>query len=65
MPMLDKMLRGDVKQYPITLIEGWTFKQDDGTVEIEKGIGLAPKTSHYIADGAISLLGNMQNMIYE
>ncbi|MAD79727.1 MAG: choline-sulfatase [Planctomycetaceae bacterium] len=40
----------------ITGYRGWTFKQNDGTAELEKGIGLVGDTSKYIADGAIALL---------
>ncbi len=40
----------------ITGYVGWTFKRDDGTPELEKGIGLVGETSKYIADGAIALL---------
>lgn len=35
---------------------GWTFKTDDGAVEIDKGVGLTPDTDRFIADGAISLI---------
>ena len=40
----------------ITGYRGWTFKKDDGTPELEKGIGLVGQTSRYIADGVIDLL---------
>lgn len=40
----------------ITGYRGWTFKSDDGTPELEKGIGLVGETSQHIADGAIALL---------
>lgn len=40
----------------ITGYRGWTFKTDDGTVELDKGIGLTGQTSRHIADGAIALL---------
>lgn len=40
----------------ITGYRGYTFKKDDGTPELEKGIGLVGETSRYIADGAIALL---------
>ncbi len=45
----------------ITGYRGWTFKTDDGTPELEKGIGLVGKTSQYIADGAIALLERQAN----
>ncbi|HEY6170141.1 MAG TPA: sulfatase-like hydrolase/transferase [Verrucomicrobiae bacterium] len=41
---------------PATGYTGWTFKTDDGKVELEKGIGLTPITDRHIADGAISLI---------
>lgn len=40
----------------ITGYRGWTFKKDDGSVELDKGIGLIGETSKHIADGAIALL---------
>ena len=40
----------------ITGYRGWTFKTNDGAVELEKGIGLVGETSKHIADGAIALL---------
>jgi arylsulfatase A-like enzyme len=40
----------------VTGYTGWTFKTDDGRVELEKGIGLTPITDRHIADGAIALL---------
>lgn len=40
----------------MTGYRGWTFKTDDGEVELEKGIGIVGETSRYIADGAIRLL---------
>lgn len=40
----------------ITGYRGWTFKTNDGTPELEKGIGLVGETSKHIADGAIKLL---------
>ena len=41
---------------PATGYTGWTFKTDDGAVEIEKGAGLTPDTDRFIADGAIDLI---------
>jgi arylsulfatase A-like enzyme len=35
---------------------GWTFKTDDGIVEIDKGVGLTPDTDRFITDGAIELI---------
>lgn len=40
----------------ITGYRGWTFKADDGTPELDKGIGLTGQTSRHIADGAIGFL---------
>lgn len=40
----------------ITGYRGWTFKDADGTPELDKGIGVVGETSKYIADGAIELL---------
>lgn len=40
----------------ITGYRGWTFKMDNGTPELEKGIGLVGTNSRHIADGAIDLL---------
>ena len=40
----------------ITGYRGWTFKDNEGKPELEKGIGLVGETSRYIADGAIELL---------
>lgn len=35
---------------------GWTFKDDRGQPEIEKGVGLTPDTDRYISDGAVELI---------
>jgi arylsulfatase A-like enzyme len=40
----------------VTGYTGWTFKTNDGKVEIEKGVGLTPITDRHIADGAIAML---------
>jgi arylsulfatase A-like enzyme len=40
----------------VTGYTGWTFKTNDGKVELEKGIGLTPITDRHIADGAIALI---------
>ncbi|MEM1244637.1 MAG: endolytic transglycosylase MltG [Pseudomonadota bacterium] len=40
MEILMKMVRGEVKHYDITLVEGWTFKQ------IKAALALAPKLTH-------------------
>ena len=40
----------------ITGYRGWTFKTDDGKVELKKGIGLTAKTSRYIGDAAVELI---------
>jgi arylsulfatase A-like enzyme len=41
---------------PVTGFGDWSFKTDDGKVELEKGIGLTPTTDRHIADGAIALI---------
>ena len=41
---------------PVTGFGNWAFEQDDGTRELEKGIGLTPLTDRHIADGAIALI---------
>jgi arylsulfatase A-like enzyme len=41
---------------PATGYTGWTFKTNDGRVEIEKGVGLTPDTDRFIADGAIDII---------
>lgn len=46
----------DTQGHPVTGYTGFTFKTDDGRVELEKGIGLTPVTSQHIADGAIAFL---------
>ena len=43
----------DDRGRPLTGYRGWTFKTDDGKAELDKGVGLQPDNSHYIADGAI------------
>ncbi|MEQ1852044.1 MAG: sulfatase-like hydrolase/transferase, partial [Chthoniobacteraceae bacterium] len=46
----------DGRGHPLTGYRGWTFKTDEGKVEIEKGIGLTPRSSEYIADAAIEFV---------
>lgn len=46
----------DSQGHLVTGYGGWTFKTDDGRVEMEKGVGLTPRTSEHIADGAIAFL---------
>lgn len=41
---------------PATGYVGWTFKTDDGRVELEKGVGLTPDTDRYIGDAAVELV---------
>ncbi|MFA6543330.1 MAG: sulfatase-like hydrolase/transferase [Limisphaerales bacterium] len=41
---------------PATGYVGWTFKTDDGRVELDKGAGLTPDTDRFIADGAVELI---------
>lgn len=43
----------DDRGRPLTGYRGWTFKQSDGTAELEMGVGLRPDNSRHIADGAI------------
>lgn len=45
---------------PSTGYTGWTFKRDDGTVEMEKGVGLTPDTDRHIGDAAVELIGRRQ-----
>jgi arylsulfatase A-like enzyme len=46
----------DTQGHPVTGYTGWTFKTDDGAVETHKGIGLTPRTSEFVADGAIDFI---------
>jgi arylsulfatase A-like enzyme len=46
----------DHKGARVTGYSGWTFKTDDGRVELDKGIGLTADTSRHIADAAIELI---------
>lgn len=46
----------DARGNPLTGYKGWTFKTDDGNVELEKGVGLQPATSRYIGDAAVSVI---------
>lgn len=41
---------------PATGYVGWTFKTDDGQVELAKGVGLTPDTDRFIADGAVEVI---------
>jgi arylsulfatase A-like enzyme len=41
---------------PATGYVGWTFKTNDGKVELEKGVGLTPGIDRHIADAAIELV---------
>ncbi len=50
----------DTQGHPVTGYTGWTFKGADGKAEIEKGIGLTPRTSEHVADGAISFIKQKQ-----
>jgi len=40
----------------ITGYRGWTFKDEQGKAELDKGIGVVAETSEYIADGAVDVL---------
>ena len=46
----------DSQGRPVTGYSGWTLKGDDGTAQLDKGIGLTPRTSEHIAAGAIAFL---------
>lgn len=46
----------DERGHPLTGYRGWTFKTDDGKVELDQGVGLTPNISAHIADAAIGLL---------
>ncbi|MEQ2005847.1 MAG: sulfatase-like hydrolase/transferase [Limisphaerales bacterium] len=41
---------------PATGYVGWTFKTDDGQVELDKGVGLTPDTDRFIVDGAVEVI---------
>ncbi len=41
---------------PATGYVGWTFKTDDGQVELDKGVGLTSDTDRFIADGAVEVI---------
>ncbi len=46
----------DTQGHPATGYTGWTFKTDTGVVELDKGVGLTPRTSEHVADGAIRFI---------
>ena len=46
----------DTQGHRVSGYTGWTFKTDDGAVETHKGIGLTPRTSEFVADGAIDFI---------
>ena len=41
---------------PATGYVGWTFKSDDGAVDLGKGVGLTPDTDAHIGDAAVELI---------
>lgn len=43
----------DDRGRPLTGYRGWTFKDTENKAEVDKGVGLRPDNSRYIADGAI------------
>ncbi|MEZ5386557.1 MAG: sulfatase-like hydrolase/transferase [Prosthecobacter sp.] len=43
----------DDRGRPLTGYRGWTFKDADNKVELDKGVGLQPDNSRHVADGAI------------
>lgn len=47
----------DARGHPRTGYRGWTFKDDAGRPEPDKGVGLQPDNSRHIIDGALRALG--------
>ena len=52
----DKGAEFDSQGHRVTGYTGWTFKTDDGAVETDKGVGLTPRTSEFVADGAVAFI---------
>ena len=48
--LLDKMLRGEVKQYSITLVEGWNFRQ------MMQAIARHPQIRHTLDDATVDTI---------
>ena len=46
----------DTQGHRVTGYTGWRFKTDDGAVETDKGVGLTPRTSEFVADGAVEFI---------
>lgn len=46
----------DLRGLPLTGYRGWTFKTDDGEVDLEKGVGLTPDISAHFGDAAVAFL---------
>jgi arylsulfatase A-like enzyme len=46
----------DDRGHPRTGYSGWTFKDPQGRVELDKGVGLQPTNSRHIADGAMQAI---------
>jgi len=51
----------DSQGQTVTGYVGWTFKTDDGEIRLDRGIGLTPRTSEHIADGAIEFIQRSQD----
>lgn len=46
----------DERGLPLTGYRGWTFKTDDGAVDLEKGVGLTPDISAHFGDAAVDFI---------
>jgi len=46
----------DSKGRPVTGYRGWLFRDDDGTPQPQRGVGLSPNISESFADAAIELI---------
>ena len=51
----------DARGLPLTGYRGWTFKREDGSADLEKGVGLTPLTSAQIADGAVEVIESLRD----
>ena len=49
------------KGRPITGYRNWTFKDAEDKPELDKGVGLTPRTDKHIADGALQFLRRKTN----
>lgn len=50
----------DLRGLPLTGYRGWTFKTDDGEVDLDKGVGLTPDISRHFGDAAVTFLESEQ-----